>query len=668
MDNFDLKRFLVENKMTRNSLLINENQIPYDIEEFLNDMINSEVLDDLSDNVEEGDNVNGVWEIEEYGDEDAYGDAADDFKKAYQYIKDQGGQITIPGNPDVIYNAIYDGSIGYSLNVTLSEVYYDRDNPYYKKDRIIWTPEKIADFNDHSKYSDTWDDTKEYEDNIKQEADKYNTPEEFKQKNPVGYGLYHRFVTSGSIIDPFTGKFLGRTIDDIKREADKYNSFAELYLKDPDTFSRYMEAVKKRYIKNKFEDIAIFQRFKYNKGLFQYNPDTDTLINSQPLPKLSKAIASTVSKPATTQSIKYPNNNPYFGTPTTTFDKLKENQTPSEPYTYDEPSLLDFVKKHIGWIEEDVLGQHHGGYSRYYSVNDISEYEGIVFISGSKYAPTVAILNHAPTQKDLEVTGTNKDDWTLEFDRVHIPGTPKDGPMKQGVNYIKKNYYWHTRVKDEPTLKENKMQEFDLKRFLIENKMTRNSLLLNEQPEIEGIPADDPLAQIPAVPADTPSEPSGEIDKETAKQLIFDTKGKFFTVTFIKLDGSERVMNARLGVKKYLKGGVLRYNPADFNYITVYDMGSKGYRTVNANTIQKLKIGKNEYTVPTAVSESELDENAKPEDIGKGTRLLFKDDKTTYYAKNVAGDKKMVFVTKDNDDRVYKKSIAKIIQINNKKF
>ena len=156
------------------------------------------------------------------------------------------------------------------------------------------------------------------------------------------------------------------------------------------------------------------------------------------------------------------------------------------------------------------------------------------------------------------------------------------------------------------------MDTFDLKRFLVENKMTRNSRLLNEQPEADGIPSDDPLTQIPEVPAETPSEPSGEIDKETAKELIFGTKGKFFTVTFIKKDGSERVMNARLGVKKYLRGGELKYDPAEFNYITVYDMGAKGYRMVNANTIQNLKIGKNEYVVPTAVSESEepeLDKN-----------------------------------------------------------
>jgi hypothetical protein len=297
-------------------------------------------------------------------------------------------------------------------------------------------------------------------------------------------------------------------------------------------------------------------------------------------------------------------NTPQFGEPTTTFDKLKpKSNTPSEPYTYDEPSLLDFVKKHIGDIEMDITGQYHDTYSSQYSINDISEYEGIVFIGGNKYAPTVAILDRTPTQKDLEVTGTNKDDWRLEFDRVHIPGTPKEGPLKQGVNYIKKNYYWHARVPNEPTLKENKMQDFDLKHFLVENRLTRNSKLLNEQPESEGIPPDDPLAQIPAVPAETPSEPSGEIDKETAKELIFNTKGKFFTVTFIKKDGSERVMNARLGVKKYLRGGELKYDPAEFNYITVYDMGAKGYRMVNANTIQNLKIGKNEYIIPTAVSE-----------------------------------------------------------------
>ena len=168
------------------------------------------------------------------------------------------------------------------------------------------------------------------------------------------------------------------------------------------------------------------------------------------------------------------------------------------------------------------------------------------------------------------------------------------------------------------------MDNFDLKRFLVENKMTRNSRLLNEQPEPDGIPADDPLAQIPAVPAETPSEPSGEIDKETAKELIFNTGGKFFTVNFLAQDKDERgkqkvdangvkllrprTMNARLGVKKYLRGGELKFNPDDFNLINVFDMVKKGYRFINADTIQSLKIGNRTYTVTQETTEPTTDE------------------------------------------------------------
>jgi hypothetical protein len=102
---------------------------------------------------------------------------------------------------------------------------------------------------------------------------------------------------------------------------------------------------------------------------------------------------------------------------------------------------------------------------------------------------------------------------------------------------------------------------------------------------------------IPAVPAETPSTPSGVITQEEAKRLIKATNGKFFTVTFIKKDGTERVMNARLGVEVYLKGGQLAYDAESKGLIPVYDMKAKGYRMVNVNTITHLKIGKNEYDV-----------------------------------------------------------------------
>jgi len=125
--------------------------------------------------------------------------------------------------------------------------------------------------------------------------------------------------------------------------------------------------------------------------------------------------------------------------------------------------------------------------------------------------------------------------------------------------------------------------------------------ILKEEEEL------DPFLGAPEEPAPTPEQPSGNITSEVAKKLIFDTKGKFFTVAFIKKDGTERTMNARLNVRKYLKGGELKYNPSEMGYVPVYDMAAKGYRMVNTNTIKSLKIGKKVYTIPEAIAESKED-------------------------------------------------------------
>lgn len=75
-------------------------------------------------------------------------------------------------------------------------------------------------------------------------------------------------------------------------------------------------------------------------------------------------------------------------------------------------------------------------------------------------------------------------------------------------------------------------------------------------------------------------------------KLKKELKGKFFTVTFTKKDGTLRKMNARLGVTKHLKGGSKGYNDSDFNYLTVFDLGKKAYRTVNLSTVKSLTCGK----------------------------------------------------------------------------
>ena len=70
-------------------------------------------------------------------------------------------------------------------------------------------------------------------------------------------------------------------------------------------------------------------------------------------------------------------------------------------------------------------------------------------------------------------------------------------------------------------------------------------------------------------------------------EKILNSKGKIFTVTFTKKDGTTRVMNCRLGVTKHLKGGESTLNPSE--YITVYDMQNKGYRAINRQTIIDVK-------------------------------------------------------------------------------
>ena len=78
-------------------------------------------------------------------------------------------------------------------------------------------------------------------------------------------------------------------------------------------------------------------------------------------------------------------------------------------------------------------------------------------------------------------------------------------------------------------------------------------------------------------------------DMENLVRVIEKTAGKFFTVVFVKKDGSERVLNGRVGVKKHLSGG--RKTVDESRYLTVYDVKSGGYRSVNKETIREVRFG-----------------------------------------------------------------------------
>ena len=73
------------------------------------------------------------------------------------------------------------------------------------------------------------------------------------------------------------------------------------------------------------------------------------------------------------------------------------------------------------------------------------------------------------------------------------------------------------------------------------------------------------------------------------KEMVND--GKIFSVVFTKKDGTIRKMVARLGVRKHLKGGELKYDAAAHNLLPVFDMEKEEYRMINVSTIQEIKVG-----------------------------------------------------------------------------
>lgn len=81
-----------------------------------------------------------------------------------------------------------------------------------------------------------------------------------------------------------------------------------------------------------------------------------------------------------------------------------------------------------------------------------------------------------------------------------------------------------------------------------------------------------------------------EITKENVRERIQELKGKIFSVSFTKKDGSIRDMLCRTGVKKHLRGGELKYNPIDKGLLTVWDLQKKGYRMVNLEALISIKI------------------------------------------------------------------------------
>lgn len=76
------------------------------------------------------------------------------------------------------------------------------------------------------------------------------------------------------------------------------------------------------------------------------------------------------------------------------------------------------------------------------------------------------------------------------------------------------------------------------------------------------------------------------ITKNTLFSLL---KGEFFSVDFIKEDGSVRHLSGRLNVRKYIKG---TGKPAPEDSILLYVPAIKQYRSFKINRLKQIKCGK----------------------------------------------------------------------------
>ena len=79
------------------------------------------------------------------------------------------------------------------------------------------------------------------------------------------------------------------------------------------------------------------------------------------------------------------------------------------------------------------------------------------------------------------------------------------------------------------------------------------------------------------------------------KAMVKSSKGKFFSAEFIKADGSKRKIVARVGCHIGVKGTSNRKQKE--HLIAVYEPKTKGWRTINLQTLQHFKCGNFEFSV-----------------------------------------------------------------------
>lgn len=98
-----------------------------------------------------------------------------------------------------------------------------------------------------------------------------------------------------------------------------------------------------------------------------------------------------------------------------------------------------------------------------------------------------------------------------------------------------------------------------------------------------------------------------KITRQEAKSKIDNLQnGTIYSVTFIKKDGSVRLMNSIKGTRKGVKGVGLKFDAEERGLIPVYDIQlakkdpanpDKAWRMVNVNTLTEICVNKERFEV-----------------------------------------------------------------------
>ncbi len=76
-----------------------------------------------------------------------------------------------------------------------------------------------------------------------------------------------------------------------------------------------------------------------------------------------------------------------------------------------------------------------------------------------------------------------------------------------------------------------------------------------------------------------------------------ETEGRIFSAYFRKNDDTMRKMVCRLGVKAYLKGGDLPYDPKAKLILPVFDMELGEYRSINLRSLVSFNISSETFII-----------------------------------------------------------------------